>query len=320
MSALIIQNETVRKLNAFIDGLEVEFKGVQVEQSIEFAREAHFAMQSLLANNFLLDTARNNPQSLKDAIINVAAIGITLNPASQLAYLVPRKGKICLDVSYKGLVRMATDSGSVIWVQSELVYEKDEFTFTSIGEKPIHKFNPFAKDRGLVIGAYAIAKTFENDYLVATMSIDEIYDIRNKSEAYKSGKNSPWTSFESEMIKKTVIKRASKLWPRTSKIDRLEKAIDVVNEHEGINFNEVSDLDKDFPIPENEKIIGDDYRVQYAKFRGKQLKDISIDELEDYRETLRDRVKKGAKPWEQELFAVINTYLMDFVYKEIDSE
>jgi hypothetical protein len=81
-----------------------------------------------------------------------------------------------------------------------------------------------------------------------------------------------------------------------------------------------SDLDKDFPIPENEKIIGDDYRVQYAKFRGKQLKDISVDELEDYRETLRDRVKKGAKPWEQELFAVINTYLMDFIYKEIDGE
>jgi hypothetical protein len=81
-----------------------------------------------------------------------------------------------------------------------------------------------------------------------------------------------------------------------------------------------SDIDKDFPIPENEKVIGHEYRIQNAKYRGKQLKDIGIDELEEYRETLRERVKKGAKSWEADLFAVINTYLMDFVYADENND
>jgi recombination protein RecT len=37
----------------------------------------------------------------------VAAIGITLNPASKLAYLVPRDGMVCLDISYMGLLHRA---------------------------------------------------------------------------------------------------------------------------------------------------------------------------------------------------------------------
>jgi hypothetical protein len=35
------------------------------------------------------------------------------------------------------------------------------------------------------------------------------------------------------MMKKTVIKRASKLWPKS---ERLDTAVQVLNEHEGIDF------------------------------------------------------------------------------------
>lgn len=314
-------NQIVEKLETHINSFELDFKNVQVEESIEFASEALFAKQSLVSNDYLLQTARRNPESLRDSILNIGAIGLTLNPAQKHAYLVPRNGKVCLDVSYLGLVKAATDSGSIIWAQAELVYEKDEFTLNSVGEKPTHQRNPFQKDRGLIVGCYVVAKTFESDYLTTAMSIDEIYEIRNQSEAWKNERArnySPWFRFEGEMIKKTVIKRASKLWPKTSKIDRLEKAIDVINEHEGIDFNsqkEKTDLDiweeNDRKNNPQDYIIGDSFVVRGGKFRGKKLGEINTSELVDYYDLLEQRCAKPdhRKDWELELLNTIREYL-----------
>jgi hypothetical protein len=69
-----------------------------------------------------------------------------------------------------------------------------------------------------------------------------------------------------------------------------------------------SDMDKDFPIPPEEKIIGDLYRVQNGGFRGKQLKDIPIDDIAEYRETLIKRTTPK-KDWELTLIDVFGKYL-----------
>jgi len=210
--------------------MEDDFNKVNHYQ-MSFKKEAMFAIQHLKSNEFLLKTARNKPESLENALMNIAAIGITLNPALKEAYLVPRGGQICLDISYMGLVKLATDTGSVTWVQAEIVKEKDDFEFISMGNKPKHVFNPF-KDRGEMIGAYCVAKLSSGDYLTTIMSKTEIEEIKIKSsQAAKSG---PWISFYEEMAKKTVIKRASKLW---TKSERLHSAVDVLNAHEGIDFN-----------------------------------------------------------------------------------
>lgn len=70
----------------------------------------------------------------------------------------------------------------------------------------------------------------------------------------------------------------------------------------------VNMIDQDFPIPAEEKEVGDNYRIQYgASYRGKQLKDIPLDELAEYRETL---IKRGLKkPWERDLANVLGEYL-----------
>ncbi|EOK6706430.1 recombinase RecT, partial [Escherichia coli] len=74
-------------------------------------------------NDFLAKTAQANLPSARNAIINVAAIGITLNPSSKLAYLVPRGGAVCLDISYMGLLHLAQVTGAIQWGQCKLVYE-----------------------------------------------------------------------------------------------------------------------------------------------------------------------------------------------------
>jgi hypothetical protein len=67
-------------------------------------------------------------------------------------------------------------------------------------------------------------------------------------------------------------------------------------------------LDSDFPIPQEEKEVGDLYRIQNGKFRSKQLKDISIYDLATYREEILKRTTPK-KDWENELVSVIGEYL-----------
>ena len=209
-------------ISGTIEEARSSFSNVLTDRTLSFDREAGFAVQILGANDFAMGVATKNRQSVIDAVTNIAAIGISLNPARKQAYLVPRGGKICLDISYMGLLDLAIASGSILWGQAELVKEADAFALNGFDKPPTHVFSPFSKDRGEIVGVYIVVKTSSGDYLTTTMTIDECNDIRNRSESWKRGGNGPWKTDPGEMIKKTVIKRASKLWPKS---DRLNQAI-----------------------------------------------------------------------------------------------
>lgn len=212
------------------------FDSVLVDKSINFEREAGFAIQVLSGNEFAMSIAMNNRQSVVDAVTNIAAIGISLNPAKKQAYLVPRDRKICLDISYMGLMDLAQATGSVKWAQAALVHATDTFALTGIDKPPQHTYNPFAKDRGPIVGVYVTIKTVHDEYLTHTMTVDDAYAIRDRSSAWKSyqaGKAKspgPWGTDEGEMIKKTCVKQAYKYWPKT---ERLETAIHHLNNENG---------------------------------------------------------------------------------------
>jgi recombination protein RecT len=211
------------------------FESVAVDKGITFAREAEFAIQAICASEYAIKIARENPQSVRDAVTNIGAIGISLNPAKKQAYLVPRKGGISLVISYMGLLDLAIQSGAIMWGQSEQVFAADKFVLNGFDKPPLHERNPFATDRGALVGAYVVVKTREGDYLTTTMTADEVFAIRERSDAWKKDKSGPWKTDEGEMVKKTVIKRAAKTWPRS---DRVDAAVRHLNEHadEGITF------------------------------------------------------------------------------------
>lgn len=204
-----------------------------------FEKEAGFAIQLLTANDYAIKVATANRQSVINAVTNVAAIGISLNPAKRQAYLVPRDGKICLDISYMGLLDLAIQSGSLLWGQAELVYQADRFELNGFDKPPVHQRQPFATDRGPIVGVYVVVKTAGGDYLTTTMTIDECLAIRDRSSAWKNGQKGPWKTDEGEMVKKTVIKRAYKLWPKTER-DRLDKAVHFLNTENGEGLAELA--------------------------------------------------------------------------------
>lgn len=212
-----------------IYGVRASFEAVSVDRSINFEREAGFAIQMISASDYALGVAMQNKQSVIDAVTNIAAIGISLNPAKKQAYLVPRKNKICLDLSYMGLIDLAIQDGGIKWAQAQLVCEHDTFSLNGFDKPPLHQFVPFSKARGEYVGVYVVVKTSDGEYLTHTMEIGEAYAIRDRSESWKKqapGKRGPWESDPGEMIKKTCVKRASKYWPKT---DRLDKAIHYLN-------------------------------------------------------------------------------------------
>lgn len=231
-------NTALTTIQQDIYGTREPFQAALVDTSIHFDSEAGFALQQLAKNDFSLKTAMANRQSVVDAVVNIAAIGVSLNPAKRQAYLVPRDNRICLDISYIGLVDMAVEGGAVQWAKAELVYEADQLTLRGIDLPPEHRRDPFAKDRGEVIGVYCVAKLKNGDYLTETMSIDEVNAIRDRSASWKNGQKGPWKTDPGEMIKKTVLKRASKMWPKS---DRLASAINHLNELNDEGLAELAD-------------------------------------------------------------------------------
>lgn len=231
----------------FVKQQEPLFLGALTDQAVTWAKESQFAIQLFQKNDYLAKTAIGNPTSAQNAIINVAAIGITLNPASKLAYLVPRDGMVCLDISYMGLLHLAQAAGCILWGQCKLVYANDTYESNGLDKAPTHKYNAFG-DRGAVVGGYCTVKTPGGDYLTEEMSLAEI----KATEATSKAKNGPWKNFWEEMARKTIVKRASKYWPRA---ERLDNAIHVINEDEGVHTEPVMEH-----VPESQLLEAENKR------------------------------------------------------------
>jgi recombination protein RecT len=248
-----INNEKEKAMSNIIEFVNNQvglFQESLTDDSIKWQKESQFAIQYFQKNDYLAKIAMSNPISAQNAIINVAAIGITLNPASKLAYLVPRDGGVHLDISYMGLLHLAMSTGSIMWGQCKLVCENDLYESNGLDSAPTHKYNPFG-ERGGFIGAYCTVKTADGDYLTEEMSIAEIDAIKMRSSGWKSGKNTPWKTDYSEMVRKTVVKRASKYWP---KVERLDNAINHLNTDGGEGFTQEKQV--------NELVINSDQLAQ----------------------------------------------------------
>lgn len=274
---------------------------------VNWPTESQFAQQALARNSFLASCV---PQTITDAIISVAAIGLSLNPQRKHCALIPRYDTnvgayvCCADPMYQGLISLATESESILAINCDVVREEDvhEGNFTYVaGSNPHVHFspNPFhsPEQRGKIIGCFCVTQIAGTPFPQTTwMRIEEIYAIRDKySEAWKNklkkerenpGKyfyGGPWEDADAEMIKKTVIKRAAKLWPKRT--ERLDRAIAMSDEAEGYR---IEPRDSDI---EGEVVVEKATKTQVAELTKliaeshvppeKVLKRFKIDKLED---------------------------------------
>ena len=213
--------------DAVIYDKKIKERFLEVVPETTYNKEIIFAKQAFDNSDFLQKCSQ---ESIRQAIVNIALTGATLNPSLHQAYLVPRKGKCCLDISYRGLIKIATESGGISHIEARVVHEKDEF-FYQYGMNPqLNHVVCADPNPGELTHAYAIAylpngyKTFE---VITRKEIEKV-------KAVSAAKSGPWVEWFDEMSKKTVIKKLYKLLPQT---DRMSTAVSVINEHEGIDFH-----------------------------------------------------------------------------------
>lgn len=197
-------------------------------------KECNFAMQAFNKNNYLNGSTTASKQQ---AILNVAQIGLTLNPVMRLAYLVPRyaNGQVeCfLEPSYQGIVKLITDTGSAKSVVAYPVYEGDFFK-VELGTNTSIIHHPEFLGNTKLTHVYAVATLHDGSQQIEVMNVEDINRIRDTSESYKSFKDGKvkscvWEMHYSEMARKTVIKRLCKYLPKTEMWERLATAIDLDN-------------------------------------------------------------------------------------------
>lgn len=196
--------------------------------------ELGFAMQ-IFQNSPTLQGC--DPQSILNAVVNVARTSVTLNPVMRLAYLVPRKGKCVLDFSYMGLVAMLRDNNCIKSISAHIVYEDEDFdydvAYNKISHKPSYaKTEEQHKSRGR-IGCYSRATLPNGEVVFEFMPMWEIEKVKRLSEG-SSSKYSAWQTWEEEMIKKVVIKRHFKMLISGNPSEALATALQVENENNGL--------------------------------------------------------------------------------------
>lgn len=127
---------------------------------------------------------------------------------------------------YKGLVAQIRKSPDVADIYADTICENDVYEVSrGLHRDLIHKVD-ISKPRGPIIAAYSVCLFRDGTSSFELMTVDDIESIRmrSKSTDRQTGKSTgPWATDYSEMAKKTVIKRHSKLLPLPTEIaEKLE--------------------------------------------------------------------------------------------------
>lgn len=176
--------------------------------------------------------------SLLKACLSAAELGLSLNKSMGEADILKvwdsrmKKNVAQFRPRYKGLMKLAMQSGEVLKIESRLVHENDVFEVEEgLDARIIHKHG--LSDRGAMIGAYCVWKLKNGETQFEVMNKEQILSIRERSSAKtKDGTIvGPWKTDEAEMWRKTVVRRASKYMPLSTEAQR---AVAVDNQAEGV--------------------------------------------------------------------------------------
>ena len=175
--------------------------------------------------------------SLFASMLDCASLGI--EPDGRMAHLIPYGNTCQLIIDYKGLIELGRRSGEISDWKAVLVCDKDEFE--ADGEAvTLHHIN-YREPRGEVFAVYSVATFKDGIKSYEVMTRDEVDAIKKRSKAGRSG---PWVTDWSEMAKKTVIRRHSKVLPMSAEFrEAAEKDFD--------SFPDMADMASTLTAPQS---------------------------------------------------------------------
>jgi len=226
MGAIAKSNTTSLQKAAPEDGINTLLK--KYWPRIEAVMPKHMSSERLfqLAVTSINSTpklAECSPASLLSCVMKCSALGLEPSAVDGLgrAYILPyRNGKTkrmeaTFILGYKGMIDLARNSGQIKSISARAVYKGDEFTY-SYGLNDVLEHAPkdtCEKTPENITHVYAIAKFSDGGYHFEVMTKAQVDVIRKRSKASELG---PWVTDYEAMAVKTVIRRASKMWPMST--------------------------------------------------------------------------------------------------------
>ena len=220
----------------------------KMKSSIALMMPKHITPERLF-KTFLVAANRNpvifqcTQLSVMETVNRAAELGLDLSGTLGEAYPVPFKNKIKIPdgrggtreewvmqlqliIGYRGLEKLAWQSGEVGMIDAEVVYERDSFIFRK-GFDPKLEWEPYrgGDDRGQVVGAYALFITKLGGRMARFMPKSDIEKIRNGA---KSADSPAWRNHWDEMARKTALRRVLKDAPLST--EKFVRAMEIDDE------------------------------------------------------------------------------------------
>jgi recombination protein RecT len=204
------------------------------------------------------------PASLMMALLECAALGLVPNSVMGEAYLVPFNNKVKQPdgserwevqvqfiPGYRGLAKLARNSGQVTQVIARAVREGDRFEVIQGAEERLEHAPALTGAKRPVVAFYCVARFREDPPMFDVMEKWEVDAIRQRSKSRDSG---PWVTDYDEMGKKTVLRRLAKHLP-LSDTDLLARALEADNR----DFDMSAAVRQDGPVSDlNDALAGDE--------------------------------------------------------------
>ena len=156
-----------------------------------------------------------SPSSILLAIDQAATYGLEVNSQLGEAAMIPYGNEVQFIIEYRGLLKLAWNSGLIRAIDYDKICKNDEYEYTKgISFNFSHK--PNLQDRGEAIAYYAIAELTTGATVMMLMGVD---DIREHGKRFSKGygsKSSPWqTDFEAMAIKTVLRQLCDKKLPKS---------------------------------------------------------------------------------------------------------
>lgn len=190
-------------------------------------RMTRIAMTAVSSNPKLLEC---DHKSFIGAVMQSAQLGVEPNTALGEAYLVPYAGKVNFQLSYLGLINLATRSGQYKAIYAHEVYAEDEFRYQyGLHKDLIHR--PVDNPQGKAIGYYAVYHLLNGGYDFVYWTTERVQKHASKySFAVQKGFQSPWNDEFDAMAKKTVLKDLLKYAPKSIEMQNAVRSDDKQSE------------------------------------------------------------------------------------------
>lgn len=224
----ILEQPVNERMAAVNTALEKRIKTVEevLPESLKGQAERFVKRAELTFSRYSADPNKDlspcTPQSIVRCVVEAAEIGLAID--GKLCHVLKYNQKIKsqkgeqdkwiieaqLRIDYKGLIVVARRSGQIVDCYGDVVCEGDNFEAFRDGPNSVLKHSyEFGTKRGKVIGVYCVLTFPGGRWRYEMMNTDEIQKIRATSKAANNG---PWVTFWDEMAKKTVARRALKLY------------------------------------------------------------------------------------------------------------